>query len=350
MLGFMRKHAQGALIKVVFWMIIIVFVFWGVGVMVSGGSKVNVAAMVNGDPITAQEYARAFENMQRLYQQLYRDNFTPQVAAQLNLHQRALDDLVSDRLLKGEARRLGLQVTDDEVRDAILNVPNFRSGHHFDRTRYLAMLRANRTTPAEFEESQRESLLLTQLENLVTDGITVSDRELHDLYALDHDTIDVAFVKVPYAKFRDAQTITDAEVAEYYEKNRELFREPEKVTLTYVAYAPKDLAASVPVSDEGIAAYYDAHQSDYETPEKAHVREIVFVVPPGADDAARAAVRAAADGVLAEARATAISPRWRAPIPATRSRRTRAATSAPSSAASSTRRSTTPRSRSTPGR
>ncbi len=302
MLGFMRKHARSTFIKTIFWMIIIVFVSWGVGVMVRGGNRVNVAAMVNGEPITAQEYARAFENMQRMYQQLYREKFTPEVATQLNLHQRALDDLVNDRLLKREARRLGLQVTDDEVRDAILNVPNFRDGDRFDRTRYLAVLRATRTTPTEFEESQRESLLISKLENLITDGITVTDRELHDLYALDHDTIDVTFVKIPYAKYQDAATVSDAEVSEYYEQNREAFRRPERVTLTYVAYAPKDLEASVPVTEESIAAYYDAHQSDYETPEKAHVREILFVVPADSDDAARAAIRTTAEGVLNEAK------------------------------------------------
>ena len=52
MLGFMRKHARSGVIKIIFLMIIIVFVFWGVGVMVGGGSRVNVAAMVDGDSIT----------------------------------------------------------------------------------------------------------------------------------------------------------------------------------------------------------------------------------------------------------------------------------------------------------
>src|SRR6266481_1547954 len=304
MLGFMRKHANSGYVKGLYVVIIGVFIFWGVGIMVggAGSSKANVAAMVNGEPITAQEYARAFENMQRMYQQLYREKFTPEVATQLNLHQRALDDLVNDRLLKREANRLGLQVTDDEVRDAILNVPNFRSGDRFDRTRYLAVLRATRSTPAEFEESQRETLLVNKLENLVTDGITVSDRELHDLYALDHDTIDVTFVKIPYAKYQGAATVSDAEVNGFYEQNREAFRRPERVTLTYVTYAPKDLEASVSVTDESIAAYYEAHQSDYETPEKARVRQILFVVPPNSDDAARAAIRTKAESVLGEAK------------------------------------------------
>ena len=78
------------------------------------------------------------------------------------------------------------------------------------------------------------------------------------MYALDHDTIDVTFVKVPYAKYQNAATVTDTEVNDYYEQNREAFRRPERVTLTYVTYAPKDLEASVPVTDESIAAYYEA--------------------------------------------------------------------------------------------
>src|SRR5438552_17626793 len=112
MLGFMRKHANSGYVKGLYVVIIGVFIFWGVGIMVGGGgsSKANVAAMVNGEPITAQEYARAFENMQRVYQQVYRDNYTPQLAAQLNLHQRALEDLINDLLLRREAQRLGLQV------------------------------------------------------------------------------------------------------------------------------------------------------------------------------------------------------------------------------------------------
>jgi len=298
----MRKHANSTAVKALYILIIGVFISWGASIMIGGGSKVNVAAMVNGEPITAQEYARAFENMQRVYQQVYRDNFTAQVAAQLNLRQRALDDLVNDVLLRREARRLGLQVTDDEVRDAILNVPSFRTGDRFDRTRYVQALRSNRTSPAEFEESQRQSLLITKLENLVTDGITVSDREVRDLYNLDHEQIDVSFVKVPYEKYKADVKVSDAEVNEFYEKNMELFRQPDMVAVTYVTYSPKDLEASVPVTDESVQAYYDAHQSDFATPEKAHLREILFVVPGDADDAARAAIRKTADDVLAQAK------------------------------------------------
>ena len=302
MLGFMRKHAQGTFIKIVFWMIIIVFVFWGVGVMVSGGNRVSVAATVDGQPIGVQEYQRAYENMHRIYQQLYKDNLSQQVLAQLNLEQRALDDLINDMLLRREAARLGLQVSDDEVRDSILNIPSFRDGARFDRSRYLAALRSSRLTPAEFEESQRESLLINKLESLLTDGLYVSDRELHDLFVLENEKINVAFASIPYERFKAASQVSDDEVKEHYEKYKGRFQTPEKATITYVDYDPAKLAAAIPVSDDNIKAYYDSHDSDYQAPAKVHLRQILFVVPPNIDDAAKAAIHTKAENVLTEAR------------------------------------------------
>jgi peptidyl-prolyl cis-trans isomerase D len=297
MLGFMRKHARSSFIKIIFWMIIVVFVFWGVGVMVAGGDKVNVAAMVDGEPISVQTYARAHERMQRVYSELYRENMSPQILAQLNLGQRALDDLVTEMLLKREAGRLGLQVTDDEVRDSILDIPTFHDGARFDRTRYLNALRSSRLTPAEFEESQRETLLVNKLEGLLTDGLTASDQEIRSLYALEGEKVDVSFVKVPFSQFKDASTVSDSEVAVYYEKNRERFRKPDAVTVAYVPYTPEHFAEKIPISDQAIQDFYDAHQSDYEQPERLHLQHILLLVPPDADDQTKARVKTRAAAI-----------------------------------------------------
>jgi peptidyl-prolyl cis-trans isomerase D len=302
MLGFMRKHARSSFIKIIFWMIIVVFVFWGVGVMVAGGDRVNVAAMVDGEPISAQTYARAHERMQRVYRELYRENMSPQILAQLNLGQRALDDLVTEMLLKREAARLGLQVTDDEVRQAILDIPTFQDGARFDRARYLNALRSSRITPAEFEESQRETLLVTKLEGLLTDGLTASDQEVKNLYALENEKVDVTFVKVPFSQFKEASTVSDGEVADYYEKNRERFRRPDTVTVAYIPYDPEHFAEKVPVSDQSIQDYYDAHESDYEQPERLHLQHILLLIPPGADAQKRNELKAKAAAILIDAR------------------------------------------------
>ncbi|MCC6764945.1 MAG: SurA N-terminal domain-containing protein [Deltaproteobacteria bacterium] len=298
----MRKHSRSSFIKIIFWMIIVVFVFWGVGVMVAGGDRVNVAATVDGEPISLQTYARAHERMQRIYRELYKENLSPQLLAQLNLGQRALDDLVTEMLLKREASRLGLQVTDDEVRKSILDIPAFQEGARFDRTRYLNTLRASRLTPTEFEESQRETLLVNKLEGILTDGLIASDQEVKNLYALQNEKVDVTFVKVPFAQFKDGVTVADSEVAEYYEKNKERFRKPETVRIQYVTYAPDHFAEKVPVGEQAVKDYYEAHASDYEQPERLHLQHILFLVPPGTDDAGKHAIKAKAAAVLISAR------------------------------------------------
>jgi len=300
MLGYMRKNARSTAIKVVFGMIIVVFCFWGVGVMV-GGDRVNVAAMVDDEPITAQAYTVAYERLHRTYRDIYRENFTPQVVEQLNLEQRALDDLVTTMLLRREAVRLGFSVSDDEVRDAILNIPTFHDGGRFDRARYLATLRASRISPTEFEESQREAILISKLESLLTDGLYVGEREVDDLYALENEKIDVAFVKIPAERFEAEVEVGDADVAAYYEEHRERFRVPEKVAFAYVAYDPAALKDRLPVSDDAIEAYYETHRVEFETREQVRLRHILVAVPADDGDAARAE----AATVLAELQAGA---------------------------------------------
>ncbi len=302
MLGFMRKHSRSTFIKIIFTAIIIVFLFWGVGIMVAGGDRVNVAATVDGEPISVQTYARAHERMERVYRELYRDNLSSAILAQLNLGQRALDDLVIETLLRREAERLGLQVTDDEVRASILEIPTFQNGARFDRTRYLNALRSSRITPTEFEESQRETLLVSKLEGLLTDGLVASDREVHDIFAFENETIDVSFVKVPFSGFKEAVTVGDGEIADYYEKNRERFRTPDTVNVAYVPYTPEQFEEKVAVTDTEIQDYYGSHQTEFEQPERLHLQHILFTVPADADDAKRNEIKAKAAAVLTPAR------------------------------------------------
>ncbi len=296
----MRKNARSTAVKLIYGAIIVVFCFWGVGTMV-GGDRVNVAAMVDDEPITAQAYTLAYERLQRTYRDIYREGFNAQVVAQLNLEQRALDELVTGMLLRKEADRLGLHVRDDEVRDSILNIPTFHDGGRFDRTRYLATLRASRITPTDFEEAQREALLVAKLESLITNGLYVSPQDVEALFNLESEKIDVAFVRVPYERFRNDVEVGDAEIAAHYEENQEAFRIPEKITLTYISYDPETFQSKVEVSDEAVAAYYDTHTIDFETPERVSLQHILIAMSPDADEATKTAARTTAEQVLSEA-------------------------------------------------
>ncbi len=120
MLNYMRRHAQGTTIKILFWIIIAVFILWGVGSFT--GSDSLYAAAVNGESISPKEVRRTATQLEQFYRQLYGDRLTPEVVKSLDFKNRALDQIINGTLLKQEARRLGFSVTDEEVRAAIQGI------------------------------------------------------------------------------------------------------------------------------------------------------------------------------------------------------------------------------------
>src|SRR5262249_25298021 len=113
MLNYMRRHAQGTTIKILFWIIIAVFVLWGVGTFT--GSDSLYAVSVNGETIPPKEVHRTAQQLERFYRQLYGENLTPELVKTLDFKNRALEQMINTALLKQEAQHLGFSVTDDKV-------------------------------------------------------------------------------------------------------------------------------------------------------------------------------------------------------------------------------------------
>src|SRR5688572_6775228 len=125
MLNFMRRHAKGLFVKVIFWMIIAVFVLWGVGSFDEG--EMSYAATVNGGEVSARDLRRLSQQLEQFYRQLYGDNFSPEMAKALDFPNRALEQMINRALLLEEAERLGLTVTEDEVRQSIAKIEGLRN-------------------------------------------------------------------------------------------------------------------------------------------------------------------------------------------------------------------------------
>ena len=261
MLRYMRKNAASFWIKLIFGLIVLVFASWGIGGMVSG-QKIDAVAWVNDHPITGAEVERAQRNLVEVYRNLYQDKFSPEVLADLNLRQQALDQLIRMQLLRQEAERLGLTASDEEVRAAISATAGFQTGGRFDRRRYLALLRRNNLTPADFEESEREQLLVQKVQDLVTSGVYVAEQEVHRQYAYDNERISLRFVRIRAADFAPKVTVTDADIAAAYGRDKEEFREPERVRIQLASYTSAAFAAKVTVEPAAIEARYRARGTD----------------------------------------------------------------------------------------
>lgn len=177
MLESLHKH-----MKWIMWMIVglvtVAFVFtFG---NYPTGSEGGMIATVNGDIISAAEFNRAYQNMYETYRDMLKDQFNESFAN--TLRSQVLWQLINQRLLIQEAERRGLRVSDEELRQSIMNIPLFSRQGRFDQKAYERYLSRINLTPAAFEEMQREFLLSRRLERLIEESVDVTERELMAIY------------------------------------------------------------------------------------------------------------------------------------------------------------------------
>lgn len=301
MLKFIRRNASALWVKIMFGAIVVVFMFWGVGAVVSDGGE--VVAVVNGENIDPAQYRRAYDGMRRFYQSIYKDSFNPQIEKAMNLPARTVDQLITSSLLRQEADRLGLIATDAEVLNTIASNPSFQRDGRFNRDLYVEILRQNGMRPSEFEEAQREEILVNKLRDLITAGVVISEADVRTRYEFDNEKVNLNFVKVDPEQYLAGLELSDEQVKEYYDAHPDEFRQPDRVELAYLAFPNAHYEASIEVSEGEVKEYYDAHQDEFQQEEQVRARHILIRVEEGADEATKAAARQRAEAVLARAKA-----------------------------------------------
>ena len=302
MLDFMRSRVQSVWTKGLFLVIALVFVFFGIGSF-GDDAQVRIVATVDDEPITVREFQRAYRNVEASYREQYKDRFTPELAKQMNLRQQTLDQLITAKLFTKEAHRLGFRVSDEEVRREIAANPAFEGFGSFSPDRYRRLLRALRLTPQEFEEQQRDGLVLQRFQRFVESSVRATDFEVDKLYEFEQERVNLDFVKIASEDLVDSVTVEEQALTDFYENHKETFRTPERVRFGYVTYDPVDFAPEVSVSEADVQEYYDTYKDDLFTDEQqVRARHILFSVSENDSDEAKAETRTTALGVLERAR------------------------------------------------
>lgn len=297
MLKNIRKYSSSRGVKLLYALLAISFIGWGVGV--TQQQQLDVVATVRGERITRRQLDDQTAILQRRFQEMLRGASLP---AGLQLRGQALDQLIDDALVRHEADRLGLDVTDQDVVDTITTMPELQRDGGFDRVLFERVLEMQRDR-GEFEAQVRQDLVNQRVRSLVVDGVQVSDAEIAEQFGHDREQVNLLFVRVPVDAVAASITVDDAEAAKWLADHSDRYRTAPQVRVRYAAYLPQEFAALAKPSDEAITAYYDAHRDDrFTAPEEVRARHILFKLEPGADEKARAAARKKAEDALAKAK------------------------------------------------
>ncbi|ORJ62990.1 SurA N-terminal domain-containing protein [Geothermobacter hydrogeniphilus] len=306
MLDIVRAKQKSMFIKLAFAIIILSFVI-GYAMLTSptgNGDRPNdLAASVNGSKISMEEYRSAYSNIYNLYQNIYRDQFTPALEKQLNLKRQALQQLVDQRLLAQEGEKLGMEVSKKELVDAIAKIPAFQENGVFNKQRYVDVLSYQRLTPDVFEEMQRNDLLVKKVGDYLRGEVSVSDEDIEAEFRKQNEKVNLAFVRFAPALFEDKVEIKEEALKEFFQQNQEQFRIPEKVSIRYILFDPASYVDQVKLEQQDIEKYYRRHLDQFEIPEQVRASHVLIRVARDADKEVRKKKRALAEKILAEAKA-----------------------------------------------
>jgi peptidyl-prolyl cis-trans isomerase D len=300
MLYLMRKHAGSWMVKVLLGAIVVVFVFWGVGSYTQ--QQAGILATVNGDVISWEEHRGETNRLLEQVRQNFGAGLNEELLKALQLERQALNQLIDRTLLRQAAARLHLQVSDEELSRSVRDITAFQSAGAFDARRYQQMLSLNRLTPESFEAMQREAMLARKIQNLITDGVKVSEREVQDWYAWNNTQVRIDQVRIAAQSYTQVSAAPE-ETAQYFERHAETYRTEPEVKVRYVRVSAASARERVAPAEAELREEYDANPERFALPKTVEARHILIRAAADAPPEAVAAAREKIAGILAQIRA-----------------------------------------------
>ncbi|MBR7627471.1 peptidylprolyl isomerase [Aeromonas popoffii] len=298
MLDKLREGAQGKVAKVILGLIILSFALAGVGSYLNGPAR-TAPATVNGNEISSAALENAYRNERARMESQMGESFSQLAANPAYMKQfrrGVLDRLIDQALFDSKARELGLRVSDEQIKQAILAMPEFAEDGKFNNDRYLQLIRRAGMTPEMFRDSLRQDMVRQQLMGALLGSEFALKGEAEQLDRLYNQTRDLRLVRLAAAAYLGDVQASDEEVEQYYKTNSARFMNDEKVKVDYLLLDAATLGKDIQVTEQDAQDYYDQHQDLFQRAERRRVAHIL--IPFGKDENA---AEQKADALLTQA-------------------------------------------------
>jgi peptidyl-prolyl cis-trans isomerase D len=243
----------------------------------------GVVAKVGSYEITSAQVNQAVS--QRMRRQQIPEQFAAMLRPQLV--QQTIDGLIVQQAQVIEAERMGMRVSDDELRQFIRVAWAdyiYPGGKFIGDREYENFIRqAFNVSVTEFERQLKQELLIDKLRSMVTDAVTVTPQDIEQEYRRQNTKVRLKYAVLNPATVAKEITPSEQELRAYFEKNKERYAamDPERRRIRYAVVTPDKL--NVQVTPEDLQRAYNERREEYRTPEEVDVSHIL-ITAPGANE------------------------------------------------------------------
>ena len=283
MLDRMRRHKN--ILKWSLAVVVLTFILLYIPDFVStrpdgtGAAPGEVVAEVGGREVTAGEFQQRYISQIQAYRNQLGGSVNTSLLRQLGVDQQILNQMIEEQVALIEADRNGIRVTDDELAQQIMSIPGLQeNGQFIGEARYQQLLQTQNPpmTTSQFEEGLRRSLIVEKLRAALTDWMAVPDSDLEREYSQRNDKVKLQVIALNADRFRDKVTVTDADVAAYYQSHSAEYRRGEQRKIRYLLLDRDQARQKVVVPPTDVQRYYNDNIQQYQTPEQVRASHILL--------------------------------------------------------------------------
>jgi peptidyl-prolyl cis-trans isomerase D len=216
-----------------------------------------------------------------------------------------LNQLVFQKEIEYEAKRLGIAVSDQERADRIKQyVPTAFNGDTFvgmDAYAREVQTRFQLTVPV-FEDLVKQGLVEEKFRKLITDGISASPAEIQEEFKNQNEKVKLDYVLIKPEDLEAKITPTESDIKAYYEQNKAKFQIPEKRVVRYALLDLTQLRQNTVVTDDELKVDYQQNIQQYQVPNRVHAEHILLMTVGGKTDAEVAEIKKKAEDILVQAK------------------------------------------------
>ena len=213
MLTSIGKFSKSFFIKLLVGIIILPFVFWGMGDVFRGGNQ-NVIASIDSEKVTAQEFVDYLRRLNLSEEQIKN-------LPKTDLIEKILSQYIGKRVMELEIEKLGITVNDNALRNIIKNDELFSKNDKFSRTEYEKFLIKSGVTAPQFEANIVEQEKRRQFLSLLSGGIVVPEALVILEYKKENQKKTIKYIDLE--KFHSKNLPSEKSKKELYERNKNVF-------------------------------------------------------------------------------------------------------------------------------
>lgn len=245
-------------------------------------------ASVNGRSISERDLQLALSQERQRLQTQFGSNLPAEFLSEERLRQPALQGLVQRNVLLDKAVDGKMTMSEAALDRMITQMPEFQTNGQFDTQLFVQTIRNIGHTPASFKVLLRDDLVVNQLRNGIASTSFITEEEVKDIVALSRQTRDFSWVRIPLGDLNDSMTVSDQEVEQYYEENKQTYLTEEKVAVEYIDLKVSDIAETVIVGEDEVRQQYEQELRQVSTVVE---REAAHIMIEGDDEAAQQKIK-----------------------------------------------------------